>query len=457
MSEKRVGSSARARSWGAAKRRAASLGGAVCAAAVLLAQSTPASSLAQPRKALSADLPGTSCAVFPADNWWNTPIASLPVHGRSDAWMSSMRPERDLHPDFGPAFGAHPVDYGIPITVVDSTHPKVQVKFEFDEDSDHVGYPLGDGTLIEGGSDRHTVVVDKDSCRLFETWATERSGNAWSAGSGATWDLGSNALRPNGWTSADAAGLPILPGLLRYDEIVSGSINHAIRFTTQVTDRSYLWPARHHAGAVSNPNVPPMGARFRLRASFPISNFSSQAQVVLTAMKKYGMVLADNGGAWFFQGQRDPRWADELDLLDEFKDIPAIAFEAVDTSSLMIDPDSMAARQPGATPSQTPSGQVPASRVRRLRVLGAPEYARRIVAWQAPRQETRTILRYDVRVRVAGAKGRRTIVTRTAEATRRRVTLRRAQLRGGRNVVMVRAVTAVGSGPWARETFRVLK
>ena len=448
------------------KRRAVMVSAVMGASVCVTLQATSATPLSEPRTARAA-VPGTPCPSFPVDSWWNTAIESLPVHEKSSVWMPNMRPDRDLHPDFGPSFGEEPVDYGIPVTVVDSTHPKVQVDFDFDEDSDHVGYPLGDDTLIEGGGDRHTVIVDKDSCRLWETWATERSGNAWRAGSGATWDLRSNALRPGGWTSADAAGLPILPGLLRYDEIASGSINHAIRFTTQVTDRAYLWPARHHAGAVTNSDYPPMGARFRLRAGFPVSQFSAQARVVLTAMKTYGMVLADNGGSWFFQGERDPRWADQLDLIGELKDIPASAFEAVDTSSLMIDPNSMAARQPITTPPTTPgttspttpgpAGQVQVGQVRDIKVSGPPTSDRRVVSWRPPAQRTRALLRYDLRVRAGAAKPRRTIAAFKADGTTRRITLRRTRLRAGRNVVMVRAVTATGAGPWARKTFRVAK
>lgn len=433
---------------------------AMGASLAMLVEPSSASFLPEPQRALaSAAVRGTPCSAFPADSWWNTAVDSLPVHPKSSTWMSNMRPDRDLHPDFGPAFDEEPVDYGIPITVVDSTHPKVHVSFDFDEDSDHVGYPLGDDTLIEGGSDRHTVVVDKDSCRLWETWATERSGNVWSAGSGATWDLRSNALRPDGLTSADAAGLPILPGLVRYDEVANGAINHAIRFTTQVTDRAYLWPARHHAGAVNNADFPPMGARFRLRASFPTSQFSAQAQVVLTAMKTYGMVLADNGGPWFFQGERDQRWGDELDLLGELKDIPASAFEAVDTSSMMIDPNSMAARQPSTTPPAIPAppGHVQVGQVRDIKVSGASSFARRVVSWRPPRQGTRGVVRYDVRVRAGASDARRTLVSVKAGRMTRRVIVRRAQLRAGRNVAAVRAVTAAGAGPWARKAFLVRK
>ena len=179
--------------------------------------------------------------------------------------------------------------------------------------------------------DRHTVVVDRDTCRLYETWATRKSGSSWRAGSGAQWNLSSNALRPDTWTSADAAGLPILPGLLRFDEVQALAVDHAIRFTTDVTDRSYVWPARHQAGSVNDPTYPPMGARFRLKASYPISaSLRPDTRAVLVAMKRYGLVLADNGSPWFFQGTADTRWPEEL--LDELKRIPASQFEAVDTS-----------------------------------------------------------------------------------------------------------------------------
>ena len=193
--------------------------------------------------------------------------------------------------------------------------------------------------------DRHTIVVDRDTCRLYETWATRKSGKpvTWRAGSGASWNLKSNALRPRSWTSADAAGLPILPLLLRRDEVTAGAIDHAIRFTTDVTDRRFLWPARHQAGGVNNQAYPPMGARFRLKASYRISpSLRADTKAVLRGMKRYGLVLADNGSPWFFQGTADTRWPEAL--IDELKRIPAFAFEAVDTSSLMISIDSMAVK-----------------------------------------------------------------------------------------------------------------
>jgi hypothetical protein len=282
-------------------------------------------------------LPGTSCPAFPADNWWHADVSRLPVHARSAQWLGHMSPTRRLHPDFGPSYGEAPTGYGIPITYVKGTHPKVWVRFSYASESDRLRYPLGSDTKIEGGrtsdGDRHAIVVDKSTCRLYETWATRQSTTGrWRAGSGASWRLTSNALRPNGWTSADAAGLPILPGLLRYDEVRKGYVDHAIRFTTDVTDRRHVWPARHDAGSVSNAAYPPMGARFRLKASYRIGSYRADTRVVLRAMKRYGLVLADNGSPWYFQGTRDSRWPSGL--LDELKRIPASAFVAVDTSSL---------------------------------------------------------------------------------------------------------------------------
>jgi hypothetical protein len=303
--------------------------------------------LAAPAGAGNRPVPGTNCPTFPADSFWHADISRLPVHTRSAQWMARMSPSRMLHPDFGPSYGDQPVPYGIPITVVAGSHAKVTVQFQYSSESDHVGYPLGPDTKVEGGQwvsgDRHTIVVDRDACRLYETWATRRSGSNWYAGSGATWDLRSNALRPNTWTSADAAGLPILPGLLRYDEVAARAVDHAIRFTTDVTDRRYLWPARHQAGAVNDSRYPPMGARFRLKGSYRIApGLRPDTKAVLHAMQRYGLVLADNGSPWFFQGTSDIRWPEGL--IEELKHIPASAFEAVDTSRLRISFNSMKAK-----------------------------------------------------------------------------------------------------------------
>ena len=211
----------------------------------------------------------------------------------------------DLHPDFGPSYGDGP-NYGIPITVVDSTHATVPVRFDYADESDRVRYPLGPDTRIEGGrgsdGDRHAIIVNKTNCRLMETYATRLRDGSWRAGSGATWWLGQNHLRTDGWTSADAAGLPILPGLLRWNEVRTGAVDHAIRFTTDVTADAHIWPARHDAGTENVASYPPMGARFRLRASYSAAHLGPYARTVVAAMKKYGVVLADNGSPWYFQG-----------------------------------------------------------------------------------------------------------------------------------------------------------
>jgi hypothetical protein len=246
-----------------------------------------------------------------------------------------MSTGRNLHPDFGPSYGDGP-NYGIPVTVVGRRHARVRVRFDYADESDHVRYPFGRDTKIEGGrgsdGDKHAIVVRKGRCKLYETWNTRVRNGHWRAGSGATWSLGSNRLRPDGWTSADAAGLPILPGLLRWNEVKAGRVAHAIRFTTDATSRHHLWPARHDAGSTDSWDYPPMGARFRMRAGFDSSGYSPLARVVLAAMKEYGLVLADNGSPWFFTGERNGHWPPAL--IEELKTIPASAFEAVDTSSL---------------------------------------------------------------------------------------------------------------------------
>jgi hypothetical protein len=302
----------------------------------------------QPVSASGADvLPGTHCQIFPADNAWHADIAGLPVDPHSAQWLSAMGAStRKLHPDFGPSYGAQSVPYGIAITVVPAGQKRVPVLFDYADESDKLLYPLSGSTAIEDGSnsdgDRHAIMVTADTCELFETWDTHDTASGWTAGSGAHWSLTSDALRPNGWTSADAAGLPILPGLLRYDEVASGHVDHAIRFTTNLTDDAHVWPARHDAGSSVNAALPPMGARFRLKAGFNIASYSKQAQTVLKAMQTYGLVLADNGSPWYFQGTADTAWPDAL--IAELKTIPANAFEAVDTSSLEISANSGAAR-----------------------------------------------------------------------------------------------------------------
>ena len=308
---------------------------------LLLVNTASSASTAQPRPEARPTVAG--CRVFPVDNYWNAPVDDLPVHPRSDQWLRHMSPASELHPDFGPSFGDAPVPYGIPVTVVGGGHPKVPVRFHYAGESDRVRYPLGSDTKIEGGwnadGDRHAIIVDKSSCKLYETFDTRRRDGHWHAGSGAVWSLPSNVLRTDGWTSADAAGLPILPGLLRRREVVvKQEVEHAIRFTTDITDRRHVWPARHDAGSVSNPAYPPMGARFRLRASFPLDGFRADTRAVLRAMQTYGLVLADNGSPWYFQGESTRGWPTRM--LDELKTIPARAFVAVQAGRLMVDPDS---------------------------------------------------------------------------------------------------------------------
>ena len=299
-------------------------------------------------------VPGApDCPMFPADNVWNTPIADLPVDPHSAQWLASMDASTtDLHPDFGPS-GDPANPYGMPYTVVSPSHSTTKISFQYADESDPGPYPFGSDTPIEGGSqstgDRHAIMVNPSTCTLYELYDAQyvQPPSLPTAGSGAIWNLNSDALRPAGWTSADAAGLPILPGLVRYDEVQSGAITHAIRMTADSTDTSYIWPARHEAGTASDPDLPPMGARFRLKASFDISGYSPQAQVVLRAMQQYGLILADNGSNWYFGGTADDNWP--LSLIDELKTVPASAFEAVDESSLMVDPNSGQARQLGAS------------------------------------------------------------------------------------------------------------
>lgn len=297
------------------------------------------------RRSDSLTVPGTTCPLFPADNYWRTRVDRLPLAPRSPAWVRSIGSGR-LHPDFGPSFGEQEVPYGIGVTVVGPTHPFVGVDFDYSDESDHVPYPFGPDTFIEGGrsagGDRHAIVVAADTCRLYETWDTHPGSPKWHAGSGATWNLRSNRLRPSGWTSADAAGLPILPGLLTVDDVASGELRHAIRFTAPVTRDVFVWPARHQAGSTHAASAPPMGARFRLRRDFSLTGWSAEARVVLRGMKRYGLVLADNGSPWYFQGTADPRW--DADLVDELKGIPARAFQAVDTRPMQVATNSGAAR-----------------------------------------------------------------------------------------------------------------
>ncbi len=240
-----------------------------------------------------------------------------------------------MHADFGSGlWEGGPI--GIPITTVPSTQKRSAVSFEYADESDRGPYPIPADVKIEGGAgadgDRHALIVDRDRCKLYELFALRRQGGRWTAGSGAIWDLRSNRLRPAGWTSADAAGLPILPGLARYDEVARGRIDHALRFTVSRTRRAYVWPARHFASSATDTSLPPMGLRVRLKRSFDISRFPAQSRVVLRALKEYGMIVADNGSDWYVSGAPDPRWSN--DDLHTLHTVPGSAFEVVDTTPL---------------------------------------------------------------------------------------------------------------------------
>lgn len=284
------------------------------------------------------------CQVLPPDNIWNAAVDGLPVDAQSNAYVQTIGAGSHLHPDFGsgtwPPENGFPI--GIPYNVVTSQQPGLHVDFLYDDESDPGLYPIPPNPLIEGNpnsGDRHILVLEKDSCRLYELFNARRISGEWLADSGAIFALDSNQLRPDGWTSADAAGLPILPGLVRYDEVLSGEITHALRFTAPQTRQDYTWPARHHASDLTGSQYPPMGQRFRLKSSYDIAGFSPQVQVILRALKNYGMILADNGSSWYITGVPDSRWDNDT-LVGELHQVPGSAFEAVDVSSLMVDPDS---------------------------------------------------------------------------------------------------------------------
>jgi hypothetical protein len=268
---------------------------------------------------------------FPADNAWNTDVSRASVDPGSAQLVASCG-VRGLHADFGTVWNGAP--NGIPYVLVRASQPKVPVTFEYASESDPGPYPIPPDAPIEGGptgsGDRHVLVLDVDAWTLYELFAAypEEGGRRWRAGSGAVFDLASNALRPAGWTSADAAGLPIFPGLVRYEEAVQrGAIEHALRFTCPRTRRAYVAPARHFASSDTSSALPPMGMRVRLRASFDTTGFSPEVRVILRAMMRYGMLLADNGSGWFVSGAPDPRWSDEH--LAELGRVPSTAFEVV--------------------------------------------------------------------------------------------------------------------------------
>jgi hypothetical protein len=274
------------------------------------------------------------CRVFPADNPWNLDVSGLPLHARSDAFIDFIGRDERVHPDFGTEWEGAPI--GIPVVTVDAAQPDVGIEFTaYGDESDEGPYPVPADAPVEGGpdgdGDRHVLVVDTDSCVAYELYRAFPEGDgSWTADSGAVFDLRSNDEHPFGWTSADAAGLPILPGLVRYDEVVEdGALHHAVRFTASRTARALIPPARHHAGTSDDPDAPPMGLRLRLRADFDCSEYSAPARVVCAGLQRYGLLLADNGSDWYLSGVPDPRWDD--DALGDLKQIPGAAFEVVDT------------------------------------------------------------------------------------------------------------------------------
>jgi hypothetical protein len=272
------------------------------------------------------------CPVFPASSAWNRPVDTLPVAGNSARLIASIGLDAPVHADFGSGLwdGSK---IGIPYVVVHGSKiAKSKVRFEYADESDKGRYPIPPNVPIEGGGDRHALIVDRDSCRLYELYDLQRTATGWQAGSGAIWNLRSNALRPAGWTSADAAGLPILPGLARWPEAAAGAIDHALRFTAPRTRRAYIYPARHFASDSDDPSLPPMGLRVRLKASVDISSFPPQARIVLRALRTYGMILADNGSPWYLSGAPSPHWSN--DQLHTLGRLTGGDFEVVDTSSL---------------------------------------------------------------------------------------------------------------------------
>ncbi len=276
------------------------------------------------------------CQVFPQNNAWNQDISTAPLHANSANFMAriaALGGNQKLHADFG----SDPT-YGIPFVVVPSTQPGVPITFTaYGDESDPGPYPIPATAPVEGGTnstgDRHVLVLQQGSCKLYEMYRAFKTGTGWSADSGAIWDLKTGALRPAGWTSADAAGLPILPGLVRYDEVKSGKITHALRFTVSQTQKGYILPATHWASSSTDANLLPMGARLRLKASFDTSGYTGDAKVILEALKKYGMIVADNGSNYFISGATDSRWNDTD--LNQLKNVPGSAFEVVNTGSII--------------------------------------------------------------------------------------------------------------------------
>jgi hypothetical protein len=291
---------------------------------------------------LSPDLSGI--AIFPADNYWHWDISKYPVHPNSANLVASVGNATSVHPDFGSVLDGAP--FGIPYILVDKNQAKIPIHFNlYDDESDPGPYPIPVTAPIEGGNpnkgDRHVLAVDKDAKILYELYIAQPQGASWNAACGAKFDLTSNALRKDGWTSADAAGLPILPGLVRYDEIARGVIDHAIRMTVDVSRRSYIWPARHQAGSTTSLDAPPMGQRYRLKSTFSDAGYPAAAKVVIAALKKYGAIVADNGSDWYIGGAPDDRMPDEeINALKKLKGSDFEAVQSVDDKGNPIMPGS---------------------------------------------------------------------------------------------------------------------
>jgi hypothetical protein len=303
------------------------------AARLVIGSGGGATTTTQPPATTGPTLAG--CPVFPSNNWWNRDISTYSVRSDSAAIISEIQGSggQFLHADFGGG-GA----YGIPFITVPATQPKVAINYTaYGDESDPGPFPIPGTAPVEGGSastgDRHVIAVQRGTCRLYELYGAYWRSNHWDAGSGATWSLTSNALRPAGWTSADAAGLPILPGLARYDEVTAGVIKHALRVTFSRTRHAYVTPARHYASSSTDPTRPAMGMRLRLKASYDLSRFHGEALVIMRALKRYGLIVADNGSNWYITGASDPRWNDSD--LDQLKTVPGSAFEVVNTGPLV--------------------------------------------------------------------------------------------------------------------------
>jgi hypothetical protein len=309
---------------------------AALVAVIVLMVTLPVSATARTARARHADAPGEEygCPILPAEDPLNQEIADAPVNPNSAAYVASIGLSSHLHPDFGTN-----ASYGIPYTVVGPEQPKAPIKFtKYKAESDPGPYPVPATAPIEGGGknghgDKHVLVVQEGSCTLYELYKAHRKGTGWTAASGAVFNLRSDALRPEGWTSADAAGLPIFPLLARYPEVASGHIDHALRVTVPATQNGYIHPATHFASSSSNPNLPPMGLRLRLKASYSVAGFHGQSLIVLEALERYGLIVADNGSPWYITGAPNPHWDDED--LEQLEQVPGSAFEAVESGPIL--------------------------------------------------------------------------------------------------------------------------